>query len=192
MFRRENIDGVAVRLGHFLPVGPRNDRDRLFDLRFRNGKHLAIGGVEFDRDVACHLHMLFLVFAHRNHIRLIQENVGGHEHGIGKKAVGRGNAFCHLVFVRMASFQQSDGRNIVQVPGQFGDFRDVRLHPKHGFVGVDAKSQHVEYRIFRIIKKLFPVEQGGQAVHVGNETEQFPFFLRMYHRLDHSQVIADV
>ena len=53
--------------------------------RLRHGKGWAVGGVKAFGNIPGKLNVLFLIGADRHQIRLVKQNVGGHQHGIVEK-----------------------------------------------------------------------------------------------------------
>src|SRR5262245_44428173 len=65
----EDLDGVAVRLAHLLPVGARDRRRHVQPLHRHREDLDAVGVVEVAGHVARHLQVLHLVLAHRHDVR---------------------------------------------------------------------------------------------------------------------------
>ena len=83
----QNGDRIAERLAHLgLPVEPYDATRVLADQRLGLGEGLSVCRVELSRDVARQLEMLALVLAHRNRVRLVEQDVGGLEDRIIENA----------------------------------------------------------------------------------------------------------
>jgi hypothetical protein len=117
LFTEKDRNGVVVGFGHLLAVDTGNDGGGFIDFRLGNNKGLAKGVIETNGDVAGHLHMLFLILAHRHHLRLIEQDIRGHQHRIGKQPMTGRDVLGHLVLERMATLQESHGREHGQQPG---------------------------------------------------------------------------
>ena len=77
-------DGFAhlgVRLVQAHDPGP-----LLGDVGLRHPEDLAIDVVEAVGNVPADLHMLLLVLPHRDEIRLVEQDIGGHQAGVGEEA----------------------------------------------------------------------------------------------------------
>jgi hypothetical protein len=125
-------------------------------------------------------------------VGLIKKNIRGHEHRIRKEAVIRGNSLGNLILIGMAALQEADRSDVVEVPGEFGNLRHIRLHPKNRFVGIDAKGKHVDNCIPGISGEFAAVGNGREAVHVRAKAEELALTLCQHHRLDHAPIIADM
>ena len=134
----EQRNGIVVALGHLAPIQPRQSRHRLVDLDLRQDEQvgaLAIQMIEALGDVACHLQMLDLVAPHRHPVGIEHQDVGRHQHRIGKQPHGDaiigldtlGGIGIDRRFVSMRTIHQAFGRDAVQHPAQFRDFRHIRL-----------------------------------------------------------------
>src|SRR5205807_9998062 len=143
-FIAKNFDGVAVALAHLLAIGPRHDGDFVANLRLRDDEGLAILFVELDGDVARDFHVLLLVAAYGHNVRIVDQDVGGHEDWISKEAVTGGNTASELVFITGAALQQTHGRNGGEHPGELGHFGDVGLAKEDRFFRIESASQKIE------------------------------------------------
>ena len=105
--------------------------------------------VEPRGDIPGHLHVLNLVPAHGHLVGLEHEDVGGHQDRIGEQAHGDGLVGVPVApgfvlgngrLVGVGPVHQTLGRHAGQHPGQFHDFRDIRLPVEHA-AGVQAGGQ---------------------------------------------------
>ena len=99
-----------VALGHLLPVGARDRRDRLRDVGVGELEYLAVCVVELLRKVARHLEVLLLVLADRDEVGIHDEDVGRHQHRVGEEPVRRLEAVRHLVLVAVAALEKAHRR----------------------------------------------------------------------------------
>jgi len=81
---------------------------------------------------------------------------------------------------------------LLEVPRQLRDLRDVGLEPEDGTLRVYPERHHVDQGVDRVPRHLRAVEERGEAVHVGYETEQLPPLLGFDHRAYHAQIVADM
>ena len=110
-----------------MPVRTRHHRHRLLDLWFRHDKRLAVEVVEFLGEITGNLEVLFLILPHRHTLRVVKQDVGSHEHGIRKEAVGRLDTFGKLVLVAVASLDESHRSQRREYPHQFDHLRHIGL-----------------------------------------------------------------
>src|SRR5688572_29021729 len=77
----EDPQRVAVALAHLLTVESGNLRELLArrDLRLGTHEDLSVRAVEVSRHVLRHLDVLHLVLAHRDEVRVVRQDVGGHQ-----------------------------------------------------------------------------------------------------------------
>ena len=81
----EDLDRVAERLAHLLGAVRAQDDGRLGEDRLRLRERLAVAGVEGAHDLAGQLQVRRLVLAHRHERRLVDDDVGGLQHGVGEQ-----------------------------------------------------------------------------------------------------------
>ena len=80
--------GILVGLAHLAGriLKRHNARVRLGNVSVRYGKGGAVNAVEAFRNIAGKLKVLLLIRANRDKLRLIQQNIGGHQAGIGEQS----------------------------------------------------------------------------------------------------------
>src|SRR4051812_4481253 len=88
------------------------------------------GLVELYRDVARNFEMLLLIFADRDEIAVVDQNIGRHQDWISEKPGRRRQAARHLVLVGMGPFEQAFRGHRRQNPGQLCYLRDIALPEK--------------------------------------------------------------
>ena len=132
-----------VRLGHFLGAVAQahHPRRRAGDHRLGQGKEIRRAEiiVEFLGDVARQFQMLLLVLAHRHMRRLVDQDVGGHQHRIGVKPDA--GAFLVLAgfFLELGhAVHPAQPRHAIEDPGQLGMFRHLALVEDGRARGIDA------------------------------------------------------
>ena len=115
--------------------------------------------------------MLHLVLADRHQVRVVDQDVGGHEHGIGEQPRVGGQPAGLLVLVGVAPLQQAHRRAGQQQPAQLADLGHVGLHEQRRPIGIEPQGQQVDGGVERVLPQLPAVADGGQGVQVGDEVE---------------------
>ena len=86
--------------------------------------------------------MLLLILADGNRVRLVDEDVGSHEHGVGEEpGADRFLAVPGLVLELRHPLQPAHGGHAGEQPGELGVLGDVRLHEQDAALRVDAGRQ---------------------------------------------------
>ena len=120
--------------------------------------------------------MLHLVDAYWNHIRLIKEDIRGHEHGIGKEAgvdiVGMLGGF---VFKLGHAAQLAHIGKAVQDPGQLGMGAAVRLIIYAVLFRVEAGCDIQDEQVPGPAAQLGRILPHRDGMHVHNAVEAFIF-----------------
>ena len=100
-------------------------------------------------DIPCHLEMLNLVPAYRYLVCLEHQDIRRHQDRITEKTHGNGEIrilallqiFLHGRLVCVGTVHQALCSNTGQKPGQFGNFRYIRLAIEHRPVGIQTQCQ---------------------------------------------------
>ncbi len=71
--------------------------------------------------------MLLLILSDRNAVGAYDQNIGRHQHRIGKKSMIGRNPLLKLVFIGVAALEQAHGRNGRQDPLKFAYLRHIAL-----------------------------------------------------------------
>ena len=87
-------------------------------------------------DVPANFDVLRLVFADRDDVGIVSQDVCGLENRIGEQTSHHGQAFGNLILVRNASFQQAHRRAGHQQPAQLRNFWHIRLNEQSRLFGV--------------------------------------------------------
>jgi len=149
---------------------------------------LAKCGVKRDGHVLRHLNVLLLILANGYQGAPINENIGGHQHGIGEEAHGGFQAPCHLILVAVGPLQQALAHRAGQKPRQLSDLGNVRLaeegHPRR----IQPERQILQGHIVHQGTQTVCVMDGGQAVKIGNKEEGL---LWSRHRMLQLKVLGD-
>mmetsp|Transcript_35659 Transcript_35659/g.82939 ORF Transcript_35659/g.82939 Transcript_35659/m.82939 type:complete len:464 (-) Transcript_35659:83-1474(-) len=119
--REDRTAGKARRLGPLFEFVP-----------------LAVLVVEPPGDVPGELEVLALILPHRHPVCLVEQDVRGHEDGIGEETHAHSVAlFAGLLLVLDHSLEPVHGSGAVEQPRQLRVGRDVGLNEHFGFGGVD-------------------------------------------------------
>ena len=188
------IDGVAVTFAHLASIGTQDlgkFREMLFGFR-EDG--LLVDVVEAPREFPCEFQMGQLVFAYRNEVRLVQQDVRGLEHGIAEKAVGAEVFFFDLVllfFVGRIPLQPGHGHHHGEQEMQHGMFGDMRLDKDSRSFRVDAGSQPIDQEFayeFADAAGVGVVRREGMPV--GDEEEALIVFLEGFPVFQGAEIVA--
>ncbi len=191
-FGFEDGDGVVVAFAHFFAIEAGDFGDIFFDAGFGEAEGFAEGVIEFGGDVAGDFDVLFLVLADGDEVTVVDEDVCGHEDGVGEEPVIGGEAASGFVFVAVAVFEHGHGRQGAEDPCEFTDFGDVALAEEGGFGGVEAAGEEVEGEVEDVGAEGFGVLETGERVVVGDEVEGVAFVLEGDGGLHHAEVVAEV
>ena len=101
----------------------------------------AVAGVEPLGQVAGELDVLALVVAHRHLVGVVEEDVGGHQGGVGEQAAGDELGPARLVLELGHALQLADRGGALHQPGQLGVLGDVALHEQRADVGVEPDGE---------------------------------------------------
>ena len=191
-FGFEDGDGVVVAFAHFFAIEAGDLGDFFFDAGFGEAEGFAEGVVEFGGDVAGDFDVLFLVLADGDEVTVVDEDVCGHEDGVGEQAVIGGEAASGFVFVAVAVFEHGHGCQRAEDPCEFTDFGDIALAEERGFGWVEAAGEEVEGEVEDVGAEGFGVLETGERVVVGDEVEGVAFVLEGDGGLHHAEVVAEV
>ncbi len=139
--------------------------------------------------------MLALVLPHRDLVRLVQQDVRGHEDGVGEQPDGRvlGALLGGLVLELCHSARFTVAGDAHEDPRQLVVLRHVRLHKEGGLFWVDAQGQQLRHaREGALTQLLGVVSRHGDGVLIGDEVEGVIRLLQLNELLDCSQVVAEV
>jgi hypothetical protein len=63
--------------------------------------------VHFYREIARDLDVLLLILSDRHEIAIVNQDIGGHQHGVGKKAGRGGHAASELVLIGVGALEEA-------------------------------------------------------------------------------------
>ncbi len=136
--------------------------------------------------------MLHLVLADRNEVRTVDDDVGGHQHGISEQADTGVDALLHFLLVRHRPLQQAHVRHRAENPGEFGNLGNIGLAEEDGAVGVESEGQVIQGDVQRVLPQCFRVVDGRQGVIVGDEIEALRLVLQGDVLANGAEVVAEV
>lgn len=136
--------------------------------------------------------MLFLVLSYRDNIRIVNEDVGGHQDGVRKQTMGSDETARDLVFVGVAAFEQTHGRDSAENPGEFGVLRNITLPKENAFFGIEATGEKVDGEVSDMTSKQLAILNGCQGMIIGDEVVGVALVLQAQGRVHHTKIIADV
>ena len=138
--------------------------------------------------------MLLLILADRHFGGLVEQDVGGLEHGIGVEA-DRGAL---LVLARLLlelghPVQPAEAGDAVEDPGQIGVGAHRRLREDDRPGRIEARSQIGGRDLARLGRQLLRLLPDGDGVHVGDEDEDGrALILKLDEPLQGAEVVAQV
>ena len=134
--------------------------------------------------------MLLLVLAHRHKVGVHDQNVRGHQDGIGEESMRRLEAMRHLVLVAVAALKQTHRRETGKIPCELLDLRHVALAVDHGLRGVESASEIVERHVARGLAEGLSVADCRHRVEIRDEHEIVALLLEVEHRLHRAEIVA--
>ena len=183
---------VPVALAHLLAVQARHHRRLLANPRFGQNKGRPVGFVELDGNVARDLHMLLLVAPDGHDIRIINQNIGRHQHRIRQQAVIRRKAARDFVLVTVAPFQQAHRRDGGENPGKLRHLRHIGLPEQKRPFRVQTAGQKIQRHVPRVAPPLLRVEERRHRMIIGDEIKGLALLLQLDGRLHHAKVVSQV
>ena len=149
--------------------------------------------VERAGDVAGELQMLLLVLADRHVGRLVDQDVGRHQHRVGEQADRRVLAVLAGLLLELGHpVEPAHLADAAQHPGELGVRRDVALHEQDRALRVDAGGEQGGGRLAGVAAQLVGVLQRGQGVLVDQAVEAVIGRLQPHPMPDRAQIVAQV
>ena len=186
--------GARLRLAHFLGGIVEAHDARAHGGQAGRGHHegFAVEGVEALGDVAGQLEMLRLVVSHGHNGRLVEQNVGRHQHRVLQQPVAHRFLHRRLGLVLGHALQPADRSDAGEHPGQLRVRRHRRLHHNGALVRVDARRQVERGQFEDLGAQLGGVLVEGDRVQVYDTENGFVVGLDAHPVLQRAQIIADV
>ena len=193
LFRPEHAEGVVVALRHLAAVDPRNDRNRFEDARFRQLEDLdPVDVVEALGDVARHFNVLLLIAAHGHDVRVVHENVCGHQNRVGKEPVIRREALGHLVLVGVPTLQEPHGCHGPQNPRKLADLGKVGLAVEDRSFRIEAAGEIIERDVVHQAPAQGPVAHRGHRVEIRDEIDALALVLQLDVLRHRAEIVSQV
>ena len=160
---------------------------------------MTVSGVEAvkpPRNFAGQFHVRHLIFADRNDVRLVDQNIRRLQHGITKKTVGVQIFFLDvflLLFVGRDALQPAQRSDHRKQQVQFGMRRHVRLDEHHALCGIEPGREPIQQHFDRVLFQMRGVGiVGGQCVPVGDEEKAVVLVLHADPVFERAHVVAQV
>ena len=135
--------------------------------------------------------MLLLVLADRHMRRAIDQNIGGHQHGIIVEADGGVLAvLAGLVLELRHAVQPANARDAVQDPGEFGVFGNLALVEDDVLLGVDPAGDEGRRDLARVVAQRQRVLRHGDGVQIDDAIEAVMGLLQLDEFDDGAEIVA--
>ena len=198
--RRVHDRDVAVlragALAHLLAgvVQAHDPGASLADDRLGHHERLAERVVEALGHVARELHVLLLVLAHGHRVRLVEQDVGRHEHRIVEQADGDALALGagRLVLELRHAPELAHVGDGVQDPHELAVRRHVALHEDDRALRVDPAGQEEVDQVDGVAPELGTHLPHGDGVQVHGAVHAVVGLLHGYPVLDRAEIVAEV
>lgn len=193
LFFAEDGEGVVVAFAHFFAIESGDFGGAGADAGFGHDEGvLAVEVVNFSDEVAGDLEVLFLILTDGDDVGIVEEDVGGHEGGVGEEGVVRGEAFRDFILIRMAPFEEAHGADGGEDPGEFVHGGDGALFEEDRFGGIESAGEEVDGDAADIFAKRGGFVGGGHGVVVGDEVVAIALGLGVDGGFHGAKVITDV
>ncbi len=176
-------------------VGIVEPHDARADRRQAGAGHdegLAVERIEALGDVARQFQVLRLVLAHGHDAGLVEQDVGGHQHGVLQQAVAHGFLFGGLHLVLRHALQPAHRRDAGEHPGQLGVRGHGGLHHDGAGLGIDAGGQIERGDLLDFGAQLGGVLVERDGVQVDDAEDALVIVLDAHPVLERAQVVSDV
>ncbi len=120
------------------------------DHRFGDDQRLAEEVIEALGEIASDLEVLLLIATDRDHVRVVQDDVGRHQHGVIEDTGVRGLALGERIFIGRPAFELTGRDQAAEDPGEL--------------VHLDHRGLPEEHRMLRVEPRREP--GGGDVVDV--------------------------
>ena len=152
----------------------------------------AVERIEALGDVAGQFQVLRLVVAHGHDAGLVEQDVGGHEHGVLQQSVADGFLLGGLHLVLRHALQPADGRDAGEHPGELGVGGHGGLHHDGAVLGVDAGGQIERGDLVDLGAQFRGILVDGDGVQVHDAENALVIVLDADPVLERAEVISDV
>ena len=141
--QRDGVVGAGGGLAHLLRgiVEAHDARADGGQAGVGHDEGVAVERIEALGDIAREFQVLRLVVADRHDAGLVEQDIGGHQHGVLQQAVADGFLFGGLHLVLRHALQPADGRDAGEHPGELGVGGHGGLHHDGAVLGIDAGGE---------------------------------------------------
>ncbi len=141
----------------------------------------------------CHFEVLLLIFSNGDKIGFVNDNVGGHQHWIGKQAgIHVVGLHARLVFERGCPLQFSQVGIHIQESVKFRDFGYIALNENSGSLRINTAGQIFGQHMPDTRLKVFGRRMGSQGMYVSNKKVAVVIILH-FHKAPHcTKIVAQV
>ena len=189
----EQFERVAVAFRHFFAIDARHAGGSVDHPGLRQHEDLAEDRVERARQIAADFDVLHLILADGHDVRVVRQNVGRLQHGIGEQAGVGTDPLGDFVLVGHAAREQAHRRAGHQQPIKFGDLGHVGLHEERRAVGIEPQGQQIGGGVERVLPKLLAVADRRQGVQVGDEIKRLLGLILQFDVLpNRAEIVAPV
>lgn len=210
------VDAVALALAHLAAAVKAGYLDELASEVEAAGlleDFLAVHVVETAGQYPGVFQVLFLVLAHGHVVRAVDQDVGGHQYGVGQQAgadvdalvvvvilrhilethvAGLGLGQTHLVLEGGRTFQLALVGDHVQKHIQLAHFRNVALHEYRDFLRIQTGSQILGQDGLDIRMEIIRMGMCSERMKVRYEIEAVVVILYLYEIAQRSEVVAEM
>lgn len=117
---------------------------------------MGVNAVELFCEVACEFEVLHLIFANRDDVCVVEEDVCGHEYGVVEQACADGLlvVFGGFVFKLRHSLELAQGCDAAEEPCEFGVAGDVRLYEEFAALGFEAAGDVLGHEVSSVLAQV--------------------------------------
>jgi len=193
VFRGEDLDDVAHRLGHLVDAVGALDDGGLAEHGLRLRKGLAVTVVEGAHDLASQLQVRGLVLADRHVAGLVDGDVCRLQHRIvQERQVDVVWLAAALFLERRCALDPAGGRDRGQQPHQLKVFGAIRLPEQHRALGVEPQRQQAQRHLVGAAADELGIVGRGQRVIVHDAVDGLVAILHGDVVSERAQVVADM
>ena len=162
------------------------------DRRLRHHEDVAEAAVEPDGHIACQLEVLALVIADRDPLSVVEDDIGGLQHGIGEQPDPDRLLAGTLVLELRHPLQLTHGGSALEQPCHLGVLDHVALDEQGAPIGVEPGGQQVERGVVGPAPQFGRVDVERQGVEVDHAVERIMGPLVLHPVADGPQVVAEM
>ena len=149
--------------------------------------------VELLGDVAGEFQVLLLVVADRYVGRLIEQDVGRHQHRIVEEADRRVLAVLARLLLELGhAVEPAHARHAIERPGELGVLGDAALVEDRVDLGIDAAGEESRRHLARGVGELRRFVRQGHRVQIDDAIDAGTGRLKRHEALDRAEVVAEV